>query len=100
PRIADPTRQGIEPLHLDFGRSSCDCSIWAYNVECPVSAVGCPIEHVAEADHPAAGKLIIAPDLAAADKGGVTSTPIECATKRTLQRDAAPCPANVGADVA
>src|SRR6185295_8657378 len=60
--------------------------------------VGCRIEHIAEADHPAAGKLIIATELAAASKAA--TTPRSFTPKRSLQSEAAPSPANVGADVA
>ena len=61
--------------------------------------VGCPIEHIAEADHKAApGKLIIAPDLTAASKAPV-AIPRGTTTKRTVQIEATPCRANVHADV-
>src|SRR5512144_1451873 len=82
---------------MEFGVSSCGSSCGC-DCEIPLSAVRCPIEHIAEADHPAApGKLIIATDLAATSKAG--TTPREFST-RSLQFEAAPCPANVGADVA
>jgi hypothetical protein len=37
-------------------------------VECYVFVAGCPIKHIADADHPIAGELIIAANLTATGK--------------------------------
>ena len=56
--------------------------------------VGCPVEHVAEADDQATpGKLVIAAELTTAGKAAPSPRQI---SKRTVYFEAAPCPAYVG----
>ena len=94
-RVATNSRRGplgVSNHRTEFGRSS-----YAVERECSLSAVAGPIEHIADADHPAACKLIIATELTAASKAG-TITRVFC--KRSLQFKAAPRRAKVAADVA
>ena len=59
-RIPDATRQGIEPLIIEVNHKWPDP-----RVDRSTSFVARPIVHVAEAEHPIAGELIIAADLTA-----------------------------------
>ena len=92
-RIADAARQGVEPSILEVNRVTCE---WT-GFDCSTFAVACPIEHIAEPDHPAgAGELIIAANLTATGKARTVSRDFSSIESRT---GVAECPADVGADV-
>src|SRR5262245_6709264 len=63
-RIADAARQGVEPTTVIVDRGDITESIG----ESSILTQRCPIKHIADADHPSAGELIIAANLAAASK--------------------------------
>src|SRR5512132_3180571 len=58
----------------------------------------CPIKHIAEAEHPSAGELIIAANLPAASKARIVCREVS-KTKTEIRLAAAKYPADVGADV-
>src|SRR5262245_56505271 len=64
-RIADAARQGVEPTTVGVSRNKIIELIGESSVPTHV----CPIKHIADANHPSAGELIIAANLAAASKG-------------------------------
>src|SRR5262245_16211754 len=63
-RIADAARQGVEPTTVIVERDN----ITEIIGESSILTQRCPIKHIADADHPSAGELIIAANLAAASK--------------------------------
>src|SRR5262249_28114238 len=67
PRIADTARQGAEPIIVEVNRGCISQSI----DESFIPIQGCPIKHIAEANDPSAGELIIAANLTAAGKATV-----------------------------
>src|SRR5262245_15282680 len=93
PRIADAARQGVEPLSLEVSGGGCKRG-WIEEIMIPIH--GCPIKHIAEADHPSAGELIIATNLTAASKATIVSRDV-CKTEIHLA--VLKYPADVGADV-
>ena len=68
-RIADAARQGVEPLIVEVNDVTSDSRYAGW--DCSTPFVACPIEHIAEPDHPpGAGKLVIAANLTAPGKAG------------------------------
>ena len=86
-RIAEAGRQGVEPLIIEVSHNLVPEPV----VDCSTSFVARPIKHIAEADHPPAGELIIAADLTATSKAGTVCRDFSkaCSGSRT---NVAKCP--------
>src|SRR5262249_44041 len=91
-RIADAARQGVKPTSLEVNLATGE---WTEG-NCPILMEACPIKHIADADYPSAGELIIAANLSATRKARIVCRDFSKAESRL---GAAKYPAHVGTDV-
>src|SRR5215510_12285176 len=90
--IADTARQGVEPTSLEVDLATGERT----ERNCSILMEACPIKHIADADYPSAGELIIAANLTAASKARIVCRDL---SKTESRLGAAKYPADVGADV-
>ena len=95
--IAKASGQSIEPLHLCFDGAAAAVK-WVD--KCSGAMNVCPVEHVANADHPRIIELVIAADLTAASKAGLAGSRSARAGGNVGHVDMRKGPADVGADIA
>src|SRR5262245_24894845 len=91
-RIADTARHGVEPTRLEVDLATGERT----ERNCSILMEACPIKHIADADYPSAGELIIAANLTAASKASIVCRDF---SKTESRLGAAKYPADVGAHV-